>query len=162
MKKVHFLTKLFLGYYFILNNHLFIVFFFFYIKNCGENSLSPLSIGNITWGWGWKNKGTWLNIKRIKFKILGISRILPIFADLFYQKTENSYCWESQGSASLAFFRFFNHKFKKARSANNMFARPVFSRKLSSDRLQCFIKVVLEIIAVGIWNSSWNSCMKSK
>ena len=161
MKKVHFLTKPFLGYYFILNN-LFRAFFLFYVKNCGENSLSSLSIGNITWERGWKNKDTWLNIKRIKFKIQGIWRILPIFADLFYQKIENSYCWESHGSASLAFFRFFNHKFKKVASANNMFVRPVFSRKLPSDWLQCFIKVVLKIIAVGMWNSSWNSSLKLK
>ena len=157
------LACIFLGYYFKLNNHLFRAFFLFYIKNRGESRLSPPSFGNIPWEWGWKNKSTWLNIKRIKnLKFSDLKDFAHNFQIYFIRKP-SSYIWGSQGwAASQAVFRFFSHKFKKVISANNMFIRPLFSIKLSSDCLQCFIKVALKIISVawylsivvGVWNSS--------
>ena len=69
---------------------------------------------------------------------------------IYFIRKSNSYIWGSQEwAASQAFFRFFNHKFKKAISTNNMFIRPLFSRKPSSDCLQCFIKVAFKIISIA-------------
>ena len=68
---------IFSGYYFKLSNHVCRTFFLFFIKNRGESRLSPPSFGNIPWERGWKNKSTWLNIKRIRFKIQWFQGFYP-------------------------------------------------------------------------------------